>query len=391
MAKTDRLLALDVMRGITISAMILVNNPAVWGKAYAPLQHAAWHGLTPTDLIYPFFVFIMGISGWLSLSKRYEGPTRAGMLRILRRSAVIFAIGVGLQLFSGLVFGTSRYLLVQAVEGASWLQTAFPMGTFRILGVLQGLALAYLFGAAALVVLRFRHLVATAAVLLAVYWLLLALGNGFELSADNIIAVVDRALLGENHLYMERLADGSRLGFEPEGLLSTLPRIAQFLLGAAAGRMLTQGDSLQVRLNRLFVFGAALVFAGLLLQYGCPLNKKIWSSSFALATSGFGALLLGVLVWTIDVRRRTGWTGFFRAFGVNPLFLYVLAWIGSVLTNVAFRVGGNTVTVKGWFYTTCIDPFCGPAFGSLVWSLLFVGLIWLPGLLLYRKKIYIKI
>ena len=148
MAKTDRLLALDVMRGITISAMILVNNPAVWGKAYAPLQHAAWHGLTPTDLIYPFFVFIMGISGWLSLSKRYEGPTRAGMLRILRRSAVIFAIGVGLQLFSGLVFGTSRYLLVQAVEGASWLQTAFPMGTFRILGVLQGLALAYLFGAA---------------------------------------------------------------------------------------------------------------------------------------------------------------------------------------------------------------------------------------------------
>ena len=179
MAKTDRLLALDVMRGITISAMILVNNPAVWGKAYAPLQHAPWHGLTPTDLIYPFFVFIMGISGWFSLSKRYAGPTCEGLLRILRRSAVIFAIGVGLQLFSGLVFGTSRYLLDQVPAGATWLQTAFPMANFRILGVLQGLALAYLFGASALVVLRFRHLLTTAAVLLALYWLVLALGNGF--------------------------------------------------------------------------------------------------------------------------------------------------------------------------------------------------------------------
>ena len=295
MATNDRLLALDVMRGITISAMILVNNPAVWGNAYAPLQHAAWHGMTPTDLIYPFFVFIMGISGWFSLSKRYSGPTREGLLRIVRRSVVIFALGLGLQIFSGFVFGTSRFLLGQTAQGTTYLQAAFPFASLRILGVLQGLALAYLFGGAALLLLRFRYVLRTAVGLLVLYLAILLAGNGFELSADNIIAVVDRALLGENHLYMERLGDGSRIGFEPESLLSTLPRIAQFLLGAAAGRILRSRDTLCVRLNRLLLLGTALLLAGLLLQYGCPLNKKIWSPSFALASSGFGALLLGAI------------------------------------------------------------------------------------------------
>ena len=332
--KPERLLSLDVMRGMTIAAMILVNNPAVWGKAYAPLQHAFWHGMTPTDLIYPFFVFIMGVSAFFSLSKRYEGADRKAFSRILRRSAVIFGVGLLLQEISYFGYGTANFLSGQTPAGATWFETVFPFRTFRIMGVLQGLALVYLFGSGALLCLRFRHLIAAAGGLLLLYLVLLQTGNGYSLSADNIIAVVDRAVLGESHLYKEWLPDGSRLAFEPEGLLSTLPRIAQFLLGCAAGRILLAKEDVPMRLGRLFAFGTALLFAGLLLQYGDPLNKKIWSSSFALATSGFASLLLGLLCWVIDLRKQVRWTGFFRVFGVNPLFLYVAAWVLSVTLGV---------------------------------------------------------
>lgn len=391
MEKPERLLALDVLRGLTVAAMILVNNPAVWGNAYAPLQHASWHGMTPTDLIYPFFVFIMGVSGCFSLSKRGEGLTCSGVLRILRRSALIFALGMLLQSVSYFGYGTSRYLLGQAAEGATYWQTAFPIATFRILGVLQGLALAYLFGALMLLALKFRNLLWAAGGLLALYLGLLLAGNGFELSSGNIIAAVDRAVLGESHLYLERLGDGTRVAFEPEGLLSTLPRIAQFLLGAAAGRILLSKTDRSAQLNRLFVLGAALLFTGLLLEYGCPLNKKIWSPSFALASSGFASLLLGLLIWVIDLKKRAGWTGFFRVFGVNPLFLYLAAWVLSVAAGLSFRSGGGVVSVKGWIYIRLIDPWWGDAFGSLLYSLLFVGVIWSLGYLLYRRKIYIRI
>ena len=371
------------MRGMTIAAMILVNNPAVWGKAYAPLQHAFWHGMTPTDLIYPFFVFIMGVSAWFSLSSRCKGPDSGVSRHIVRRSAGIFALGLLLQEISYFGYGTANYLSGAVAEGTTWAEAVFPWRTFRILGVLQGLALAYLLGALLLVRLRFRDMTLAAAVLLLVYLAVLQWGNGYALSADNIIARVDRAVLGEAHLYREWLPDGSRLAFEPEGLLSTLPRVAQFLLGCAAGRLLRLQTEVPQRVARLFVFGSILLFAGLLLQYGDPLNKKIWSSSFALTTSGFASLLLGVLCWGIDWRKKTRWTGFFRVFGVNPLFLYMAAWILSVILGV--------FSVKQWFYGTLIDPWLGDASGSLVYSLCFVLLVWGLGVVLYRRKIYVKI
>lgn len=376
-----RLLALDVLRGMTIAAMILVNNPAVWGKAYAPLQHAFWNGMTPTDLIYPFFVFIMGVSAFFSLPARCQDPGAGIFGHILKRSVVIFALGLLLQEISYFGYGLAK--LLSPGGGGEWLETLFPWRTFRILGVLQGLALAYLLGASLAVMLRFRHLVSAALVLLAVYWLLLWLGNGHELSSENIIARVDRAILGAGHLYQEWLPDGSRVAFEPEGLLSTISRTAQFLLGCAAGRILKSDGEAPQRFARLLVYGALLLFAGLLLQYGDPLNKKVWSSSFALATSGFAALLLGVLCWVIDWRGRSRWTGFFRVFGVNPLFLYMAAWILSVLLGA--------LSLKTWFYSTLIDPWLGDASGSLLYSLCFVLLIWSLGAVLYRRRIYVKI
>lgn len=370
MAANQRILSLDILRGITVASMILVNNPAVWGGAYAPLRHADWHGLTPTDLIYPFFLFIMGVSAWFSLYRRSHENPRKTIWHIIRRSLLIFAVGVFLHLISQLAGGS-----------LSW-------ETFRIFGVLQGLAVAYLAGSLLLVLLKFKKIIPAAVMLLAAYWLLLVLGNGFELSADNIIAVVDRAVLGDGHMYHERLADGTRIAFEPESILSSIPRIAQFLLGAAAGRLLKENRPDEEKLNGILIFGVILLFCGFLIQYGCPVNKKIWSTSFALVTSGFAALMLGLLYWAIDMKGRSSWTGFFRVFGVNPLFLYALAWVLGVFVNMRL---GTSFVLKRWFYTTCIDPFFGEAFGSLVYSLVFVAIIWCAGYVLDRKRIYIKL
>ena len=238
------------------------------------------------------FLFLLELAGTVAFAV-------SGAVLGIEKHMDIFGVGLLLQEISYFGYGTANFLSGQTPAGATWFETAFPFRTFRIMGVLQGLALAYLFGSVALLCLRFRHLIAAAGGLLLLYLVLLQTGNGYSLSADNIIAVVDRAVLGESHLYKEWLPDGSRLAFEPEGLLSTLPRIAQFLLGCAAGRILLAKEDAPMRFGRLFAFGTALLFAGLLLQYGDPLNKKIWSSSFALTTSGFASLLLGLL-WVLS-------------------------------------------------------------------------------------------
>lgn len=388
----ERLLSLDVMRGITVAAMLLVNNPGSWTNVYAPLQHATWHGLTPTDLIYPFFIFIMGVSMHFSLLKfRDCGLTGPVLWKITKRSVLMFAVGLGLQWFSYLCPAISAYLLGKLPEGTTFWQAAFPMGTFRIMGVMQGLALAYFFGSILVLAFRWKHLLWVAGGLLAAFLLILQLGNGYELAENNIIAVVDRAILGADHLYREWLPDGSRIAFEPEALLSTIPRIAQVLLGVFAGMVITGNKDNNERINRLFIFGTIMLFAGLLLSYGDPLNKKIWSSSYTLATSGFASLFFALLIWIIDIRKHSCWSRPFEAYGINPLFLYVAGWVMAVLFSVKFRAGSTVTTIKGFLYRDVFQPLLGNYLGSLAYALLFVVIIWLLGWVLYRKKIYIKL
>lgn len=374
MATRQRILSIDVFRGLTVAFMILVNNPGVWGKAYAPLQHAHWNGLTPTDMVYPFFVFIMGISAFFSLSRRSVENVRATAIHVMKRGVLVFAVGCLLQLISQLAYGTL----------SSW-------ETFRIMGVLQGLAVAYLAGSLIMMAFRFRYMLAAAGILLVLYWVLLLAGNGFDLSADNIIAIVDRAIIGESHMYMERLADGARIAFEPESILTSIPRTAQFLIGAYVGSLIQDTGDSDHRLERILLLGAVMTVSGFLIQYGCPLNKKVWSTSYALVTSGFASLVLGILFWAIDIRGKRRWTGFFRSFGVNPLFLYAFAWCMSVAVNMKMGTDGNTFSVKSWFYGNCIDPFFGDAFGSLLYSLVFIFIVWLVAWVLDRKHIYIKL
>lgn len=364
-----RLLALDVLRGITIAGMIMVNNPGSWGYVYAPLQHAPWIGLTPTDLVFPFFMFIMGISTYISLRKYNFEFSRSAALKILKRTVVIFAIGLGISWFS---------LLCRTGD-------VFPFDHLRILGVMQRLALCY--GATAIIALIMKHkyIPYLIAFLLIGYFIVLITGNGFEYNTTNILSIVDRAVLGEAHMYKDN-------GIDPEGVLSTIPSIAHVLIGFCVGKLLMEVKDINEKIERLFLVGTILTFAGFLLSYGCPISKKIWSPTFVLVTCGLASSFLALLVWIIDVKGYTKWSRFFESFGVNPLFIYVMGAVLSILLgSITFTYGGETISLHGYIYNVLLRPWLGDYPGSLVFALLFVTLNWCIGYILYKKKIYIKI
>ncbi len=382
--QSSRLLSLDILRGITIAGMIMVNNSGSGSYTYQPLRHAQWHGLTPTDLVFPFFMFIMGVTTFLSLRKFNFQPSRESLWKIVRRTVLIFLIGVALGWFGQLVGGL--------VRGESLIEASTHFNTLRILGVLQRLALAYGFAALLAVLVKHKQLPWLIGLLLVGYFLLLFFGKGFEMSEQNIIAVVDRALWGTDHMYKDWTPEGERIALDPEGLLSTIPSIAHVLIGFLFGKMIIENKNNHTRVEKLMIWGTVLAFSGLLLQYGCPINKKIWSPTFVLVTTGFAAQLLGLLIWIIDIRKKRRWSRFFHAFGVNPLIVYVFAGMVAVLfSNIRFTWQGEAISIKAFTYEVLLQPWAGNYFGSLLYALLFVTLCWLFGYILYKRNIYIKI
>ncbi|SFK47599.1 acyltransferase family protein [Proteiniphilum acetatigenes] len=382
--QSGRLLSLDILRGITIAGMIMVNNPGSWSYVYTPLGHAHWHGLTPTDLVFPFFMFIMGVSTFMSLRKFRFEPSKAAIWKIVRRTILIFVIGLALGWFGQLCRGLA--------SGESFTQAATHFDTLRILGVLQRLGLAYGFAALIAIFVKSKYLPWVIALLLLGYFLILQFGKGFEMSEQNIIAVVDRELWGTDHMYKDTAPSGERIAFDPEGLLSTLPSIAHVLIGFLFGKLIVDNKENHTRVEKLLIWGTVLAFAGLLLQYGCPINKKIWSPTFVLATTGFAAQLLGLLIWIIDINKKERWSRFFHAFGVNPLIVYVFAGVfATLLSNISFTVQGEVISIKGFVYEMLLRPWAGDYFGSLLYALLFVTACWLFGYILYKRNIYIKL
>lgn len=382
--QNNRLLSLDILRGITIAGMIMVNNPGSWSYAYAPLKHAHWHGFMPTDLVFPFFMFIMGVSTFMSLRKFNFEPSKAAVWKILRRTVLIFMIGLALGWFGQLTRGLAA--------GESLGAAATHFDTLRILGVLQRLALAYGFAALIAVLVKNKLLAWVIAVLLVGYYFILRFGKGFEMSEENIIAVVDRALWGTGHMYKDTTPEGVRIALDPEGLLSTIPSIAHVLIGFLFGKLLMEHKDNHTRVEKLLIWGTILAFSGLLLQYGCPINKKIWSPTFVLVTTGFAAQLLGLLIWMIDIHKKEKWSRFFHAFGVNPLIVYVFAgFLANLVSNIRFAYRGEPVSVKSFAYEVLLRPLAGDYFGSLLYALLFITICWLFGYILYKKNIYIKL
>jgi len=389
---TDRLLSLDVLRGITISGMIMVNNPGSWGNIFTPLDHAKWNGLTPTDLVFPFFMFIMGVSTYFSLRKYDFKFSKEAVFKILKRSIIIFAIGVGIGWFSILcsnVFDIGNNQMTLSERLSVW---HLPIDRIRILGVMQRLALSYCCAALLALLINHRYVLYVAGGILVTYLIILLAGSGFEHSENNIINIVDRAVLGIQHLYSETLPDGTSIKFDPEGLLSTLPCIAHVLLGFYVGKMITAVKDNATRIQHIFIFGTILLFIGLLLSYGCPINKKVWSSSFVLVTCGFGSLLLALLIWIIDMKGHEKWSRFFESFGINPLFIYVMGGVLAILLgNISFYFGGQILSVKEFVYNELLLSWLPAIWASLAYALLFVMLNWVIGHILYKKQIYIKI
>ncbi|MGL5920539.1 MAG: acyltransferase family protein, partial [Bacteroidales bacterium] len=340
-----RLLSLDVLRGITIAGMIMVNNPGTWGTMYAPLKHAQWDGLTPTDLVFPFFMFIMGVSTFLSLSKFNFQCSADFLKKLIKRSAIIFLIGMAIGWFSIVCYSTFDIGDTSQTMWQRFVSNVFPYERIRILGVMQRLSLSYFFASLIIVTVPMRHIVKVIAGILISYFLILFFGNGFVLSEDNIIAVVDRAVLGVNHMYKETLPDGARIPFDPEGLLSTIPCVAHVLIGFMCGKLMKDNPDINAKVEKLLLWGTIMAFGGMLLSYGCPVNKKIWSPTYVLVTCGFASQLLGILIWIIDIKGKNKWSVFFETFGVNPLFMYVMGGFLAILFgSIRFWSGDEIVS-----------------------------------------------
>ena len=376
MNNSRRLIALDVMRGITVAGMILVNNPGSWSYIYAPLRHAEWHGLTPTDLVFPFFMFIMGVSTAISLRRFSFKLSRELAFKILRRTAVIFLIGLLLDRIGAFCWG---------IDEKSWLisglTSAFDLSNIRVMGVLQRLAICYGCTAVIGALMTRKAIVWLITTFLFAYSVILLLFDGLDFSDGNIIGVIDRAILGANHMYHEH-AGGMTLALDPEGLLSTLPSIAHTLIGFLAGRMILATPDIKNRMLNLLLAGTALMFAGMLLDYGLPINKKIWSPTFVMTTCGMASSLLALIIFVVDVKGYSKWTTCFKVFGINPLFLYIMSDVLAVLIDV---------TLQGapfrWFQSFCFSP----EMASMLYAVSFVALNWLIGYPLYRRHIIIKI
>ena len=379
----NRLLSLDVLRGITIAGMIMVNNPASWDYVYAPLRHADWHGLTPTDLVFPFFMFIMGISTFISLRKFNFEFSKSTLIKILKRTFVIFLIGLGLSWFS-LSFRT--YHNLSANDYSIWERIFASVTNFenlRTLGVMQRLALTYGISSLIAIFVKHKYIPHIISITLLAYFLLLFFSNGFEAGNDNILSIVDQKVLGLNHMYVEH-------GLDPEGILSTIPAICHVLIGFMCGKVLIKTKDNKERMLQLFIIGTILTFAGFIFEYACPVNKKIWSPSFVFVTCGLCSSLLAFLIWIIDVQGHKKWSRFFECFGVNPLFIYVVAsMLGSMMRGI--YIGEQDVSIKDYLFSNFLHPYLGGNFGSLIYALLFVTVNWVIGNILYKKNIYIKI
>ena len=368
-----RLLSLDVFRGMTIAAMLLVNNPGTWSHVYAPLEHAAWHGWTPTDLVFPFFLFIVGVATALSLGRLLEaGASRSQIFRkAAARAGIIFALGLIIQ-------GFPHYNLPH----------------LRIPGVLPRIAIAYLITAAIILLTGVRGQVLSLLALLLGYWTLMTLvpvpgvGRGVLEPEKNLSNWIDFRLLGGNHVWQ---ATGT---WDPEGLLSTLGAVASVLCGVLAGHWIRSHRATDTKAFGLFYAGSVTVLLGWTWSRVFPINKSLWTSSYVLLSAGIACLVLSVIIWLVDIEGHRGWTVPFLVFGTNAITAYWLSTLCGIVLDW-ITLGGpaeaDQVVLKTYLYEAFYASWLSPANASLAYAVSYV-VVWL-GLIsiLYRRRIFIRI
>lgn len=352
-----RIISLDVLRGLTVAGMIVVNN-AGGELSYAQLQHSVWNGLTICDLVFPFFLFMVGMSIYIALSKfefRCEGPV---VTKILKRTLLILLIGWGLDWLHHLLKGDF-----------------FPVEHLRLMGVLPRIALCYGMVALLSVSLRHRNFVWLIIVLLGIYSAILITGNGYSCSTDNVLVQIDRMLFGEAHLYTKSPVD-------PEGFVSTLPAIAHTMIGFLAGRWMTSRTELSYKIQRMLVAGFVLATVGLILSLVLPVNKRVWSPSFVFVTCGIALMLLSVITYITDTKQLTRFSWMIY-YGANPLALYVGSEIIAMMLS--------TYHIKTYIYNLISIPISNPYLASAIYAFAFSALFGCLGYMLYQRKIFIKL
>jgi predicted acyltransferase len=376
--------------------MLLVNNPGTWEAIYPPLRHAEWHGWTPTDLIFPFFLFIVGITTHLSLEVRRQRGDGDGVLvrQVLRRGALIFLFGLVLSAFPFFQWGTVPGLSDPTFAD----RVVYRIEHLRVLGVLQRIGLAYV--AAALLTLRtsVKQQVGILAALLFGYWFAQTLipvpDSGYPgatlLDKPSMVlsAWLDRTILGTDHLWA-----GSKT-WDPEGLLTTVPAIGTAMLGVLAGRWLGQQQRpLLERLTALFAVGALGMVVGLMWHWAFPINKSLWTSSYVVFTAGMACVTLATCMWVIDVHRITGWTRFFVVYGLNPMVAFLGSGLMARLIYSIIKVdyAGQPISLQAAIYRSLFGSWLEPRNASLAFALAFVllwyGILWL----LYKRNIVLKV
>lgn len=369
MTQSKRYLALDVLRGMTIVLMIMVNTPGSREYVYAPLRHSAWHGCTPTDLVFPFFLFVVGVSMFFSFRKYGNTFNVRSLSKVGRRTLLIFVIGLFLNSFP---------------------QWQFNFSHLRIMGVLQRIALAYCFGALIVLACKRQYLPYIGIAILLIYWgVLYWLGGDNPYSLEgNVTIPFDRNILGETHLYR-----GFGIPFDPEGLLSTIPAVVTVLFGYLAGSLISRTEGIKLP-GWLSVYGIAGVVTGALWGLVFPINKPLWTSSYVLYTAGLAALVLALLIYIIDIKGFKKWTPFFVVFGMNPLFIYALAGVWARTLGRLIRIedeGGKMIAGSTWLYQNVFVPLAGNMNGSLLYAMTHILFLWLIGYILYRNRVFIKV
>lgn len=404
----QRFYSLDVFRGATVAFMILVNNPGSWSHIFGPLEHAPWHGLTPTDLVFPFFLFAVG-NAMAFVMPRYEiAGDGAFWKKTIKRTALIFLIGLFLNWYPFIQWQNGELM----IRTWTWERPDGSMAGVRILGVLQRIALAYFFAAVIIYYAKPRGAFLAGSILLLVYWALCIAGNPADpYSLEGWFGTaVDKNILGEPHMYR-----GEGVAFDPEGIMSTLPSIVQVIFGFLVGdyirkrgkiidptleNTLPGNNQYYETLTVLFIASVALLFTAYAWDLSFPINKKIWTSSYVVCTAGLATAVLATLIYYIELKKSRGrWTSFFNVFGKNPLFIFALSGLLPKtmalirIPNGAGADGQQTyLNPLGWFYEKICAQIPGPPeIGSLAYAVCIVFLFWLVAYWMDKRKIYIRV
>lgn len=368
----QRLLSLDFFRGLTVAAMILVNNPGDWEHIYAPLEHSKWNGCTPTDLIFPFFIFMVGVSIVYAIGSKKDDKAlhRQIILKALKRSVIIY-----------LIYAAIHFLFT------------FNFNHFRILGVLPRIAIAFFICAIIYTKTNFRTWLWLFGIILVIYCFLMTMipvpGYGYAIlePGKNLAAWLDNIILTPDHMW-----SGTKT-WDPEGILSTLPAIATCLYGMLVGISLKRNDKTDAeKVAWLLTFATFSIMAALIWNNWFPINKALWTSSFVLYTGGLATAGLAISYWLIDVHQRKKYVTPFVAYGTNAITAYVAADVViAVLGWIHVNLHGETVNLQEYLYQTIFVKNFSPINASLAGAITYVLILMVPMLILYKKRIFIKV